>query len=140
MRFTRNLFFRLTILLMIVLCLLVYYFHRGVFVTQLNRFKQLVPDVIINRSKNKLDALVKPIPVSYSLENCPKTKDDMLNVHFVMHTHDDPGWLKTPDEYYDQGKNLLLSFGYFISQLRQYAIERLRGDCVVIVIIRPDDE
>jgi len=29
--------------------------------------------------------------------------DGKLNVHLVAHTHDDVGWVKTIQEYYDQG-------------------------------------
>ena len=29
-----------------------------------------------------------------------KAEDDKLQVHLIMHTHDDPGWLKTADQYY----------------------------------------
>ncbi len=36
----------------------------------------------------------------HSLDNCPETKPDRLNVHLVPHTHDDVGWLKTVDEYF----------------------------------------
>lgn len=32
---------------------------------------------------------------------CPVGKPDMLNVHIIMHTHDDVGWLQTVDGYYD---------------------------------------
>ncbi|GIY02877.1 lysosomal alpha-mannosidase [Caerostris extrusa] len=32
---------------------------------------------------------------------CPAAKPDMLNVHIIMHTHDDVGWLHTVDSYYD---------------------------------------
>ena len=30
---------------------------------------------------------------------------EVLNVHVVAHTHDDVGWLKTPDEYYSGLRN-----------------------------------
>ncbi|KAK3768425.1 hypothetical protein RRG08_053417 [Elysia crispata] len=33
-------------------------------------------------------------------ESCNKEKPGMLNVHLVAHTHNDPGWLVTVDQYY----------------------------------------
>ena len=47
------------------------------------------------------------IPLSLSgcgYENCPLTEPGKLNVHLVAHSHDDVGWLKTVDQYY-QGSN-----------------------------------
>ena len=38
-------------------------------------------------------------PDPYS--NCEIGKADYVNVHIVPHTHDDVGWLKTADQYFD---------------------------------------
>lgn len=32
--------------------------------------------------------------------NCPTTKDNMLNVHIICHTHLDTGWVETFEQYY----------------------------------------
>ncbi|CAF1508464.1 unnamed protein product [Adineta ricciae] len=33
-------------------------------------------------------------------ESCNLGQENKLNVHIVLHTHDDVGWLKTIDQYY----------------------------------------
>lgn len=53
----------------------------------------------------------RPISIeSFAESSCPKWFDDRINVHFILHTHDDPGWLKTPDQYYYDGKPSQLCF------------------------------
>ena len=33
--------------------------------------------------------------------SCPEGDPQMLNVHLIAHSHDDVGWLKTVDQYYE---------------------------------------
>ncbi|XP_063227020.1 lysosomal alpha-mannosidase-like [Bacillus rossius redtenbacheri] len=33
-------------------------------------------------------------------ESCHETKEGLVNVHLIPHSHDDVGWVKTVDEYY----------------------------------------
>ncbi|WAR25685.1 MA2B1-like protein [Mya arenaria] len=42
-------------------------------------------------------------------EACNPVKDGMLNVHIVPHTHDDVGWVKTYQQYYDQDVSYIIS-------------------------------
>ena len=41
-----------------------------------------------------------PIQLEQVGGNCPATKEGMLNVHIVCHTHLDTGWVETFDQYY----------------------------------------
>ncbi|EDW77501.1 uncharacterized protein Dwil_GK24523, isoform A [Drosophila willistoni] len=38
-------------------------------------------------------------------ESCPITKDNLINIHLVPHSHNDVGWLKTADQSYYGYKN-----------------------------------
>ena len=38
--------------------------------------------------------------VSGGYGSCPTPLKGLINVHFVAHTHNDVGWLKTVDQYY----------------------------------------
>ncbi|KAH8324895.1 hypothetical protein KR074_011406 [Drosophila pseudoananassae] len=50
------------------------------------------------------------IPQSIAIcgyESCPETKEDMINIHLVPHSHNDVGWLKTVDQSYYGYKNTI---------------------------------
>lgn len=45
-------------------------------------------------------AQLPPIQLEQVGGNCPATKEGMLNVHIICHTHLDTGWVETFDQYY----------------------------------------
>ena len=49
-----------------------------------------------------------------------------LNIHLVCHTHDDPGWLKTIDQYFE-GKNNSIALGC-VSCILDSVINALKDD------------
>ena len=44
---------------------------------------------------------LRPISSECGYSGCPKTDPNKLNIHVVAHSHDDVGWISTPDGYYD---------------------------------------
>ncbi|XP_045211314.1 lysosomal alpha-mannosidase-like [Mercenaria mercenaria] len=59
---------------------------------------------------------------SCGYSSCNPVKDDMLNVHLVPHTHDDVGWVKTYEEYYQQDVKKIIS-----SVVENLEHDRLKG-------------
>ncbi|CAG2178147.1 unnamed protein product, partial [Oppiella nova] len=40
---------------------------------------------------------------------CPQSDPKKLNIHLIAHSHDDVGWLKTADGYYDDSVHLIIT-------------------------------
>lgn len=59
---------------------------------------------------------------SMTMQACPETKANMINVHLVPHSHDDVGWLKTVDQYYYGAKNNIQHAGV------QYILDSVVGE------------
>ncbi|XP_017121037.1 lysosomal alpha-mannosidase isoform X1 [Drosophila elegans] len=57
---------------------------------------------------------------------CPGTKQNMINVHLVPHSHDDVGWLKTVDQYYYGSQNKIQHAG--VQYILDTVVEELLKD------------
>ncbi|XP_017076117.2 LOW QUALITY PROTEIN: lysosomal alpha-mannosidase [Drosophila eugracilis] len=57
---------------------------------------------------------------------CPSTKQNMINVHLVPHSHDDVGWLKTVDQYYYGSQNKIQHAG--VQYILDTVVEELLKD------------
>ncbi|GAB6018756.1 hypothetical protein CHUAL_000428 [Chamberlinius hualienensis] len=64
------------------------------------------------------------LPSAYQL--CPQTDPTLINVHLIPHSHDDVGWLKTPDEYFYGDRHSIQSAG--VQYILDTVIEALEAD------------
>ncbi|CAF3219791.1 unnamed protein product [Rotaria socialis] len=44
--------------------------------------------------------IISSTSTNCAYKNCPKLRDDVINVHIICHTHLDPGWLNSVDGYF----------------------------------------
>ncbi|KAF2364115.1 Glycoside hydrolase family 38 N-terminal domain [Trinorchestia longiramus] len=57
---------------------------------------------------------------------CPKVNPDGITVHFVCHTHDDVGWLKTVDQYFYGANNSIQRAG--VQYILDSVVDELNKD------------
>ncbi|GAB6024396.1 hypothetical protein CHUAL_009562 [Chamberlinius hualienensis] len=62
-------------------------------------------DFLDENDKSAFPASKAPKESTCGYASCPTGKEGYLNVHLIPHTHDDVGWLKTPDEYFYGDRN-----------------------------------
>ncbi|CAF4928111.1 unnamed protein product [Rotaria sp. Silwood1] len=111
-RSTRSTKYRkqLIILITVVSCLGFFLYIRE----EYNLRKENNEENIISRNKVVLledkqpDDIISSKSENCAYKNCPKLREDVINVHIICHTHLDPGWLNSVDGYFfgiDHGPN-----------------------------------
>ncbi|CAF3366663.1 unnamed protein product [Rotaria sp. Silwood1] len=111
-RSTRSTKYRkqLIILITVVSCLGFFLYIRE----EYNPRKENNEENIISRNKVVLledkqpDDIISSKSENCAYKNCPKLREDVINVHIICHTHLDPGWLNSVDGYFfgiDHGPN-----------------------------------
>ncbi|KAJ8675164.1 hypothetical protein QAD02_010950 [Eretmocerus hayati] len=77
----------------------------SVIITILSCVLKILLIVNLSTNVNALDQLSGSSTCGYSA--CPVSDKNKLNIHLVPHTHDDVGWLKTVDQYYEGTDNAI---------------------------------
>jgi hypothetical protein len=54
-------------------------------------------------------AIIREIGGECGYKSCAATDPKKLNIHIIAHSHDDVGWLKTADGYYDDSVQHILT-------------------------------
>ena len=56
-----------------------------------------------------LSVLITTISCECGYNACHKTDPKKLNIHLIAHSHDDVGWMTTPDGYYEDAVRTIIS-------------------------------
>ncbi|CAF1567664.1 unnamed protein product [Rotaria magnacalcarata] len=69
--------------------------------TQQNSQKKIIPTKKRESVEEaKQNGMISSTSPNCAYKNCPKLRDDVINVHIICHTHLDPGWLNSVDGYF----------------------------------------
>ena len=71
-------------------------------------------------------ALASSFPLEPELMARLDEAQEQVTVHMIAHTHDDPGWLKTVDEYYSGTNNGVVNVG--VVNILDTVVEELLAD------------